>query len=71
MVETFGAALDAMRPECKTAILLREMDGLSYHQIADAMLCPVGTVKSRISSARMAIASKLRHEGFMPTGGNA
>jgi RNA polymerase sigma-70 factor, ECF subfamily len=68
MVAAVGAALDAMLPEFRTAILLREIDGLSYHEIADAMLCPVGTVKSRISSARSAIATKLRSNGFPAVG---
>lgn len=70
MAATVGAALDAMRPEFRTAILLHELDGLSYHEIANAMLCPVGTVKSRISSARTAIATKLRSNGF-PSAGHA
>ena len=65
MAETVGAALESMCPEFKTAIVLREFEGLSYHEIADAMVCPVGTVKSRISSARFAIAAKLRLDGFM------
>lgn len=65
MLATVGAALESMLPEYKTAILMRELDGLSYDEIAAAMVCPVGTVKSRISSARSAIASKLKLAGFM------
>lgn len=68
MVATVGAALEAMHPEYKTAILMREFEGLSYHEIAAAMLCPVGTVKSRISSARSAIANKLKLDGFTSAG---
>lgn len=64
MAATVDAALDAMLPEYKTAIVLREFEGLSYHAIADAMVCPVGTVKSRISVARAMIASSLKKRGF-------
>lgn len=64
MAEIVEAALEAMRPEYKKAIVLWELDGLSYSQIADVMVCPVGTVKSRISSARQVIATKLRRGGF-------
>ncbi len=42
------------------AITLREMDGLSYDEIANAMDCPIGTVRSRIFRAREAIAAELR-----------
>lgn len=66
-----GTALESMRPEFKTAIVLREFEGLSYHEIADAMVCPVGTVKSRISSARMAIARLLRQQGALSKAGDA
>lgn len=64
MAATVDAALDAMLPEYKTAIVLREFEGLSYHEIADAMVCPVGTVKSRISVARAMIANTLKQRGF-------
>jgi RNA polymerase sigma-70 factor (ECF subfamily) len=46
--------------ELRTAITLREMDGLSYEEIAAAMNCPIGTVRSRIFRAREAIDEKLR-----------
>ncbi|MEL7535476.1 MAG: RNA polymerase sigma factor RpoE [Pseudomonadota bacterium] len=45
--------------DLRTAILLREVDGLSYEEIAEAMECPVGTVRSRIFRAREAIANKI------------
>ncbi|HEX8614463.1 MAG TPA: sigma-70 family RNA polymerase sigma factor [Telluria sp.] len=64
MAAAMDAALDAMVPEHKTAILLHQIAGLSYGQIAATMLCPVGTVRSRISSARIAIAGKLKLRGF-------
>jgi RNA polymerase sigma-70 factor (ECF subfamily) len=44
----------------RTAITLREVDGLSYDEIAEAMGCPIGTVRSRIFRAREAIDEKLR-----------
>jgi RNA polymerase sigma-70 factor (ECF subfamily) len=46
--------------ELRTAITLREMDGLSYEEIAEAMDCPIGTVRSRIFRAREAIDARLR-----------
>jgi len=46
--------------ELRTAIMLREIEGLSYDEIAEAMGCPIGTVRSRIFRAREAIAEKLR-----------
>lgn len=64
LAATVDAALDAMLPEYKTAIVLREFEGLSYHEIAHAMVCPVGTVKSRISVARAMLASTLKKRGF-------
>jgi RNA polymerase sigma-70 factor, ECF subfamily len=48
-------AIAALPDELRTAILLREIDGLSYEEIAQAMECPVGTVRSRIFRAREAI----------------
>jgi RNA polymerase sigma-70 factor (ECF subfamily) len=46
--------------DLRTAIALREIDGLSYDEIAEMMACPIGTVRSRIFRAREAIATKLR-----------
>jgi RNA polymerase sigma-70 factor (ECF subfamily) len=54
-----NAAIDALPEELKTAIVLRELDGLSYEEIAAAMECPVGTVRSRIFRAREAIDKRL------------
>ena len=48
-----------MPEEMRTAIILRELEGMSYEEIAQAMDCPVGTVRSRIFRAREAIDSKL------------
>jgi RNA polymerase sigma-70 factor, ECF subfamily len=52
-------AIDALPEDLKTAIVLRELEGLSYEDIAAAMDCPVGTVRSRIFRAREAIDRKL------------
>lgn len=52
--------VEALPEELRTAITLREMEGLSYEEIAELMDCPIGTVRSRIFRAREAIAAKLR-----------
>jgi RNA polymerase sigma-70 factor (ECF subfamily) len=53
-------AVDALPNELRQAITLREIEGMSYEEIAEYMNCPIGTVRSRIFRAREAIASKLR-----------
>jgi RNA polymerase sigma-70 factor (ECF subfamily) len=58
--ETVNAAMDALPEELRTAIMLREIEGLSYEDIARIMECPIGTVRSRIFRAREAVAEKLR-----------
>ncbi|EXI65766.1 MAG: RNA polymerase sigma factor RpoE [Accumulibacter sp.] len=58
--ETVNAAMDALPAELRHAIVLREIDGLSYEEIASVMSCPIGTVRSRIFRAREAVAEKLR-----------
>ena len=58
--QTVFAAVQALPEELRTAITLREVDGLSYEEIAEAMNCPIGTVRSRIFRAREAIDEKLR-----------
>jgi RNA polymerase sigma-70 factor, ECF subfamily len=55
-----NAAIEALPEELRTAIVLRELEGLSYEEIAAAMECPVGTVRSRIFRAREAIDKRLR-----------
>jgi len=57
---TVNAAIDALSEDLRQAIVLREIEGLSYEEIADVMNCPIGTVRSRIFRAREAIATKLR-----------
>jgi RNA polymerase sigma-70 factor, ECF subfamily len=56
-----NAALEGLSEEQRTAITLREIDGLSYQQIASAMSIPVGTVRSRVFRARNIIDHELRH----------
>lgn len=58
--ETVNAAMDALPEDLRTAISLREIDGLSYEEIAQVMDCPIGTVRSRIFRAREAIAVRLK-----------
>ena len=57
---TVNAAIDSLPEDLRTAIVLRELEGLSYEEIAAAMACPVGTVRSRIFRAREAIDHRLR-----------
>jgi len=60
MERTVAETVEALPEELRTAITLREVDGLSYEEIAQAMECPIGTVRSRIFRARDAIDQKLR-----------
>lgn len=60
VVETVNKAMAKLPEDLRTAITLREIDGLSYEEIAAAMNCPIGTVRSRIFRAREAIAAELR-----------
>lgn len=57
---TIKAALDGLPDDLRTAISLREFEGMSYEEIAEAMDCPIGTVRSRIFRAREAIDKKLK-----------
>jgi RNA polymerase sigma-70 factor (ECF subfamily) len=58
--ETVNAAMEALPEDLRSAIVLREIDGLSYEEIAETMQCPIGTVRSRIFRAREAVALRLR-----------
>jgi RNA polymerase sigma-70 factor, ECF subfamily len=60
IARTVQQALDDLPEDLRTAIVLREFDGLSYEEIATAMECPIGTVRSRIFRAREAIDKRLR-----------
>ena len=57
---TVNSAIEALPEDLRTAIVLRELEGLSYEEIAATMDCPVGTVRSRIFRAREAIDRRLR-----------
>ena len=58
--ETIARAIDELPDDLRTAITLRELEGLSYEEIAQTMECPIGTVRSRIFRARDAIDTKLK-----------
>ncbi|KAB2896450.1 MAG: RNA polymerase sigma factor RpoE [Xanthomonadales bacterium] len=58
--QTVFATVEALPEDLRTAITLREVEGMSYEEIAAAMQCPIGTVRSRIFRAREAIDEKLR-----------
>jgi RNA polymerase sigma-70 factor (ECF subfamily) len=60
MEQTVMRAVEALPDELRAAITLREVDGLSYEEIAQRMDCPIGTVRSRIFRAREAIDLELR-----------
>lgn len=60
VAEAVNRAVAALPEELRTALSLREIDGLSYEEIAEAMNCPIGTVRSRIFRAREAVAAELR-----------
>lgn len=57
--KTVVEAMESLPDDLRTAITLRELDGLSYEEIAETMGCPVGTVRSRIFRAREVIQSRL------------
>jgi RNA polymerase sigma-70 factor (ECF subfamily) len=58
--EAVNRAIDQLPEDLRTAIVLREIEGLSYEEIAESMSCPIGTVRSRIFRAREAIAQELK-----------
>jgi RNA polymerase sigma-70 factor (ECF subfamily) len=58
--ETVNRAIEGLPEDLRTAIMLRELEGMSYEEIATAMECPVGTVRSRIFRAREAIDKRLK-----------
>lgn len=60
IAQTVNEAIEALPEDLKTAIVLREIEGMSYEDIASTMQCPIGTVRSRIFRAREAIAARLR-----------
>lgn len=60
IVNVIKMAIEKLPEEMRIAITLREFEGMSYEEIADAMDCPIGTVRSRIFRAREAIDEKLK-----------
>ncbi len=60
IAQTVNKAIEDLPEDLRTAIVLREIEGMSYEDIAQSMNCPIGTVRSRIFRAREAIATKLR-----------
>ena len=60
LAATIQAAIAELPEELRAAIILRELDGMSYEEIASAMECPIGTVRSRIFRARDAIEKRIR-----------
>ena len=60
IMHTVSDTIESLPNELRTAIVLREIEGLSYEEIAEAMDCPVGTVRSRIFRAREAVAARLK-----------
>ena len=57
---TVNSAMEALPEELRQAVQLREIEGLSYEEIAEVMNCPIGTVRSRIFRAREAISAKVK-----------
>jgi RNA polymerase sigma-70 factor (ECF subfamily) len=60
VVEVVNSSLQELPDDLRMALTLREIEGLSYEEIAAVMDCPIGTVRSRIFRAREAIAANLR-----------
>ena len=60
IAQAVNAAMDDLPEELRMAITLREIEGLSYAEIAQALECPIGTVRSRIFRAREAISNRIR-----------
>lgn len=60
IAEAVNAAMEALPEELRMAITLREIEGMSYEEIAQSLDCPIGTVRSRIFRAREAISSKIK-----------
>ncbi|MCZ2498316.1 RNA polymerase sigma factor RpoE [Xylophilus sp. Kf1] len=60
IAQTVNAAMESLPEDLRQAVTLREIEGLSYEEISEAMNCPIGTVRSRIFRAREAISAKVR-----------
>jgi RNA polymerase sigma-70 factor (ECF subfamily) len=57
--EAVGLAIESLSPEQRSAVLLRDIEGLSYEEIAEVLAIPLGTVRSRLHNARLALAGRL------------
>ncbi|MEX8191282.1 RNA polymerase sigma factor RpoE [Comamonas guangdongensis] len=60
IAEAVSAAMEALPEDLRQAVTLREIEGLSYEEISQAMDCPIGTVRSRIFRAREAISARVK-----------
>ncbi len=60
IAQAVNSAMDALPEELRQAIVLRELEGLSYEEISEMMSCPIGTVRSRIFRAREAISARIK-----------
>jgi RNA polymerase sigma-70 factor (ECF subfamily) len=60
IAQAVNSAMEALPEELRQAVTLREIEGLSYEEIAEVMNCPIGTVRSRIFRAREAISAKVK-----------
>lgn len=60
IAEAVNSAMEALPEDLRQAVTLREIEGLSYEEIAEVMSCPIGTVRSRIFRAREAISAKVK-----------
>ncbi|MBF0588415.1 MAG: RNA polymerase sigma factor RpoE [Magnetococcales bacterium] len=67
MMDVLQAVLEELSPTMKRAILLRDLEGLTYEEIAEVMECPIGTVRSRIFRGRQEIIGRMRK--YMGSGG--
>ena len=65
IAEMVNMAMEALPEELRQAITLREIEGLSYEEISEAMSCPIGTVRSRIFRAREAISQRIKPLRFI------
>ena len=68
LANAVNAAMEALPEELRMAITLREIEGLSYEEIAQALECPIGTVRSRIFRAREAISTRIKPLLDRPSG---
>ena len=60
IAQAVNAAMEALPEDLRQAVTLREIEGLSYEEISNAMGCPIGTVRSRIFRAREAISARVK-----------